>query len=55
MIKKIFIEENNDERTNILKLVLDTEKIPYFCIKDAKEEDFTPGNRCEPDDKKQSD
>ena len=40
MIKKIFIEENNDERTNILKLVLDTEKIPYFCIKDAKEEDF---------------
>ncbi|MBI2672555.1 polysaccharide deacetylase family protein [Candidatus Woesearchaeota archaeon] len=43
MIRKIFLEEKNDERTNALKTVLEIEKIPYSYIKDAKENDFKEG------------
>src|SRR3989344_7502904 len=43
MIRKIFIEEKEDERTNALKIIIDTEKIPYSYIKDAKEKDFKEG------------
>ena len=40
MIRKIFIENRNDERTNALKLILDIEKIPYNLISNAFERDF---------------
>ena len=41
MIKRIFIENNDDERTNALKLILDMEKIPYSFIKNTlTERDF---------------
>ncbi len=40
MIKKIFIESNDDERTRALKLILDIEKIPYFYIEEAELKDL---------------
>ncbi len=41
MIRKIFIEDADDERTNALKLILDIEKIPYSFIKNnLLERDF---------------
>ncbi len=40
MIKKIFIENENDERTNALRMILDIEKIPYTFVKHAVERDF---------------
>ncbi len=40
MIKKIFIEDRNDERTNILRHFLNLEKIPYYYIKEAEIKDF---------------
>lgn len=40
MIKKIFIEKSNDERTKALMTILDIEKIPYYFIDDAEVKDF---------------
>ena len=40
MIRKIFIEDIDDERTNAIKLILDTEKIPYSFTKNATDRDF---------------
>lgn len=40
MIRKIFIENSNDERTNTLKLILDLEKIPYYFLNNAVDRDF---------------
>ena len=35
MIRKIFVENNNDERTNIIRSILDFDRIPYLTIKEA--------------------
>src|SRR3989344_558841 len=40
MIKKIFIEDKNDERTNILKFIFNLEKIPFNFVKEATIKDF---------------
>src|SRR3989338_4421104 len=40
MIKKIFIENSSDERSKVLREILEIEKIPYYFVDEASLKDY---------------